>query len=272
MQANSPLAESAESKPVFSEDLVCHHATNTNPEALKGFALSMLKAEGYCTDANREIEEELLSGKQIVLTTISNTAHTGLSIVTTKLPIKYKNRNLSESDQESSNVNVFITASVSDKSTEAYQRLQAKISQWNEDPYLMDRISEASIDDIRTSIRGQTLLPKASGEYTSYSFIVAGSHRMMNHYAAKCVLLFKTLNSDIELRNKTLDTPFVNAKSITKLLTLGMNLYHEMELRVQGKDTERTLKYLERIGREIEMKQMAIQKESPRETEEGSME
>jgi len=56
--------------------------------------------------------------------------------------------------------------------------------------------------------------------------------------AARFVKQAKQYQSSVEIRNKTTDKDWVDGKSILKVLTLGVEQGHTVELRIDGRDME----------------------------------
>ena len=63
--------------------------------------------------------------------------------------------------------------------------------------------------------------------------------------AAEFVKLASSYPCDIQLKNSTTDTEYVNAKSILSVLTLGVNQGHTIILNAEGEQAEEALGALE---------------------------
>ncbi len=52
------------------------------------------------------------------------------------------------------------------------------------------------------------------------------------------------LSADISIRNLTTNSEWVDAKSILNVLTLGVEMDHQIELRIEGEDEQKALENL----------------------------
>lgn len=65
--------------------------------------------------------------------------------------------------------------------------------------------------------------------------------------AAEFVKLASSFPCDIQIKNSSTESKFVNAKSILGVLTLGVNQGHTIFLRAEGEQAEEALETLEQL-------------------------
>lgn len=56
-----------------------------------------------------------------------------------------------------------------------------------------------------------------------------------------------SFSSDIQIKNLNRDSEFVNAKSILKVLTLGVSKGHEIEVQAEGEDEESAIEAIKAL-------------------------
>lgn len=59
--------------------------------------------------------------------------------------------------------------------------------------------------------------------------------------ASTFVKLASSFESSVQVRNKTRESEWVDAKSILSVLTLGVEQNHEIELQIEGSDAEQAI-------------------------------
>ncbi|AMO57642.1 hypothetical protein GZ77_14085 [Endozoicomonas montiporae] len=235
MTAAEQTIETGITKPIYSQSLICHHPTSDNPEVLKGFALAMLKGEGYYSNdqGQSEFYEELLDGERILMTTVTEASHTGIAVVTTRSPVKYLTEDMETGTIEEKTISLFVAVSVTREDTN-FLSLLNKIQSWNDDKLLTDRLGQATFNDVWANISGEKMLPNVASEYIYHKLSVTSEQQSLIQNAKFFASRVRKLDSKVEIRNASKGAKFVNAKSFTGLLSLTVSTGHQIEMRVLG--------------------------------------
>ena len=85
--------------------------------------------------------------------------------------------------------------------------------------------------------------PAATGELTG-SFVVANPHGLHARPAARLVQEARKRDARAFIRNRSTNSEWVGAGSLSKIATLGVRSGHEVEVRVSGSQAAETLDHI----------------------------
>lgn len=88
--------------------------------------------------------------------------------------------------------------------------------------------------DIQTKVKGEVDLNEFS-----FTITLNNQHGLHARPCAELVKMVKSFENDIQVRNKSIGTDMVNAKSMLKVLNLGVKKGQELEFIIRGKDPKK---------------------------------
>lgn len=103
-------------------------------------------------------------------------------------------------------------------------------------------ITETDILGILTSGEvNQTESEQPEDNYKEKTFLISNEHGLHTRPYSELVKLAKTFDNEIMLKNSSTESNMVNAKSMMKVLSLGVKKGHNIQVRVSGDNAEQVL-------------------------------
>ena len=220
----------SEVKPVLSEEIIrCNYAAESLQD-IKEMTAAALGVNGYITEPGAEAMAESIPvfiGQHIALISTADAAHTGIALITSKTPIIEQGRE----------VKVVIAISANNNQ---YLPFIRNISQWEKEPDLLKKLSTIVPATLLEAVSGKSF-PDSSQMSVIKTFVIKNEHGIHARPGSAFVASIKPFEAKVEVRNLSKNGAFVNARSLVKILGLGVSKNSEIEVRATGIDSSEAL-------------------------------
>ena len=221
-------------KPVQSDAIVHCYYTVESLQAMKDRAATALGREGYLPTSEAEqlaLSETGFMGSHIAMIRTTKTDHTGVAMVSSRSPVIEGDRS----------IRLMLAVAANDN---RHLPVLKEIRQWQHDDHWLSQLDHCTAGELLRAASGQGW-PENNQSFCTRQLVIKNIYGLHARPCAVIVSVIKPFNARVEIRSMDNGGNFVNARSLMKLLGLGVSRNTTVEVRPNGPDALNALDALE---------------------------